>query len=672
MQKQSIYTKNLDSSDIANILEDAWLGIKVNPATLFNPLAHIPREFEEQPHMYVLWLMQRPEYFSFICKEILNIELLPIQALILREMWNRRFPMLIATRGFGKSFILAIYSILRILLLPSRRVVICGAAFRQSKVIFDYMDAIWQNAPLLRDMVGGGIHHGPKRDIDMCRFHIGDSVAIALPIGDGQKIRGQRAHDILSDEFAATSREVFENVIAGFGVVRASPIDGVKERAKQDVAKQLGVSIPYATSTRQENQIILSGTAYYDFNHFGEYWKRWRTIIRTKGDINRLTSIFPDGVIPSSFNWQDYSVIRLPVDVIPKGLMDDAMIARSKATIHSGIYKMEFGAVFTNDSNGFFKRSLIESCVLNNDNEITLPSGVVFFNPLLRGSCDKDYVISIDPASEVDNCAITILEHHSDHRRIVYVWTITRKEHRERIRLGLTHETDFYSFIARKVRDLMKTFPCIAMPIDTQGGGIALMEALHDHSNLEENEMAIWPIINPDKLNPDTDGEPGLHIIHPINFSSADWTSEANHGLRKDFEDKVCIFPFFDSLSLGLASINDEQGNRIYDTLEDCTLEIEELKNELSTITITQTQTGRDRWDTPEVKLPGNKKGRLRKDRYSSLLMGNMVSRQLMRGPSIVLSGTEGGGFARPVSEYSGKQFYGSSWICNGLEGIYD
>ena len=38
---------------------------------------------------------------------------------------------------------------------------------------------------------------------------------------------------------------------------------------------------------------------------------------------------------------------------------------------------------------------------------------------------------------------------------------------------------------------------------------------------------------------------------------------------------------------------------------------------------MTQTSTGpnaRDRWDTPEVKLQNGKKGRLSKDRYSSLL----------------------------------------------------
>ena len=79
------------------------------------------------------------EYFSFLCKYVFNITILPSQALMLCEMWNRKFPMLIASRGFGKSFILSLYSLIRALLLPERKVVVVGAAFRQSKVLFEYM-----------------------------------------------------------------------------------------------------------------------------------------------------------------------------------------------------------------------------------------------------------------------------------------------------------------------------------------------------------------------------------------------------------------------------------------------------------------------------------------------------------------------------------------------------
>lgn len=660
------------------IIDNAWLGIDVDESTLFNPLDNMPPEFEDDPHLYVLWLMQQPEYFSFLCKEVMNVQLLPVQQLMLQEMWTRRFPMLIASRGFGKSFMLALYSLMRILLLPGRKVVIVGAAFRQSKVIFNYMESIWYNAPLLRDLCGQGA--GPRHEPDMFRFHIGDSVALALPIGDGSRIRGQRANDIIADEFAAQSKEVFENVIAGFAAVKSSPVESVKDTAARHWSNIFGLAPPDELDISADNQIILSGTAYYDFNHFGEYWKRWKEIINSNGDPDKLNAIFGDTEegIPDNFNWKDYSIIRLPFELIPRGFMDEAMVARSKATIHSGVYLMEFGACFSNDSNGFFKRSLIESCVVSKNNEITLPSGPVHFTASLTGKPERKYVYGIDPASEIDNFSIVVLEHHNDHRRIVYAWSTNVKEHRERIKAGLTSETDFYSYCARKIRDLMKVFPCERIAMDSQGGGVAIREALHDADKLERDEngvpteQLIWPIIDYEKPDPTTDGEPGLHIIEMCNFSSSDWTGDANHGLRKDFEDKVCLFPFFDSISLGMAKLVDERGGRLYDTLEDCYMEIEELKNELSTIIITQTLTGRDRWDTPEVKLPGNKKGRLRKDRYSALVMANMASRMMMRYPEKYFTTAIGGWAGTPKQAQEKSDYVGADWIARGLQGIYD
>ena len=662
--------KQVDQDRIQEIIHDAWLNIRVNESTLFNPLDHIPMDLEDDPHIYVLWLIQQPEYFSFLCRLLLNIDLLPMQAVILKEMWIRKFPMLIAARGAGKSFLLAVYTLLRILLLPQRRLIMCGAAFRQSKVIFNYMEHIWFNAPILRDVAGSNA--GPRHEPDMFRFIIGDSIASAIPIGMGDKIRGQRANDILADEFSSISREIFENVIAGFAAVTAGPIEGVKYRAMNEWAKKLGVTLERERDVFTSNQIILSGTAYYDFNHFALYWKRWKSIIQSKGDISKLEHVFGEDGVPEDFDWKDYSIIRIPVELVPKGFMDDAMVARSKATVHSGIYEMEFGAIFSSDSNGFFRRSLIESCVITNDNEITLPSGSVKFNAVTKGDPNKKYVYGIDPASEVDNFSIVVLEHYNDHRRIVYTWTTNRKEHRERVKAGLSKETDFYSYCGRKIRELMKTFPCERIGMDSQGGGIAVMEALHDQDKMEPGELAIWPIIVAGKPEP-TDGEPGLHIVDMINFASADWTAEANHGLRKDFEDKACLFPYFDNLTLGLASIQDELNSRLYDTISDCLLEIEELKNELSIIIITQTLTGRDRWDTPEIKLPGNRKGRLRKDRYSALLMANMVSRQLARNPDKFFV-TETGGFAGNFKNLGGnnKDYIGSSWLSDGLNGIYD
>ena len=156
-----------------------------------------------------------------------------------------------------------------------------------------------------------------------------------------------------------------------------------------------------------------------------------------------------------------------------------------------------------------------------------------------------------------------------------------------------------------------------------------------------------------------------------INFAKADLMVEANHGLRKDFESKVALFPFFDSVALATSAAQDMILGREHDTLEDCMMELEELKDELSTIIHDQTTGGRDRWDTPEIKLPGNKKGRLRKDRYSALLIANQVAR-VMNNESMRNEYQPVGGFAGQKKPVDNTQMYvGPERYIQQMSGVY-
>ena len=663
------------------IYDDAWLdlGNLDELSILFNPMVRRSKLDIENPDLHLLRIMRNPKYFGATCQLLFGIELHPIQISILQEFWIRPFPMFIASRGFGKSFLMALYCVLRAILVPGTKVVVVGAAFRQSKVIFEYMETIWRNSPILRSIYSGN-DDGPRRDVDRCTLRLGDSWAMAIPMGDGSKIRGLRAHIIIADEFASISPDIYETVVSGFAAVSATPIQNVKEAAKKQAMVEAGLWNEELESLeiKKGNQAIISGTADYAFKHFAQYWNRYKAIINSKGDKQALSELFK-GDVPENFNWKDYSIIRIPYELIPKGFMDDRQVARARATIHSGIYNMEYAACFTADSNGFFKRSLIESCVVSESNQIKSSDGQsILFDAVTKGSSDKQYVYGIDPASEQDNFSIIILELHNNHTRIVYCWTTNRTNFKARQKAGLSDEFDFYRFCARKIRNLMKIFPCARIGMDAQGGGIAIEEALHDPTKLEPNEQPIWPVINYDKPK-DTDDQQGMHILELVQFAKADWTAQANHGLRKDLEDKVLLFPRFDGMSLGLAADKDglsitdiDLDSGIYDSLSECILEIEELKNELTTIVMTQTSTGpnaRDRWDTPELKLPNGKKGRLRKDRYSSLVIANMLARQMGRildGPNYDIVG----GNLQFIKPQDGELYKGPEWFTSAVNDV--
>ena len=679
----------MNTNTTKNNFDDAWLGLgDLSQLSITdNPMIHRSESNIENPDLHLARLLRDPKYLGTTCKFLLNIELHPLQIATLQEMWVRAFPMLIASRGFSKSFTLALYSILKCCFIPGTKIVIVGSGFRQSKLVFEYMETMWRNSSILRSIFNSN-DDGPRRDVDRCTMRLGDSWTIAIPMGDGSKIRGLRAHIIIADEFASISPDIYETVVSGFAAVSASPIQNVKEQAKRQAMIDAGVwNEELDTLTKKMgNQAIISGTADYDFKHFAAYWKRYKTIIESKGDPNKLRDIFKEGV-PENFNWRDYSIIRIPYELIPKGFMDDKQVTRARATIHSGIYNMEYAACFVKDSEGFFRRTLIESCVASDKNNIILPSNPkpIIYDAKIKGDQKHKYIYGVDPASEQDNFSIVIIELHPDHNRIVYTWTTNRSNFKDRQKTGLTDEYDFYGFCARKIRNLMKYFPCEKIGMDAQGGGIAIEEALHDPSNTKEDEVLIWPKIDLEKEK-DTDNQPGLHILEMIQFAKAEWTSQANHGLRKDLEDKILLFPNFDNLTLGLAmeaegkSIVESELNPLYDSLSECILEIEELKSELTTIVMTQTSQGpnaRDRWDTPEVKLSGGRKGRLRKDRYSALVIANMLARQMSRMLDTSVTYDAIGGDTRSITQDNKGQMYkGPEWFTSSVNddfyrGIY-
>ena len=175
----------MSSKNNSDKFDDAWLGLgdltKIYVPS--NPLIHRTEQEIENPDYHLIKLLRNPQYVATTCKLLFNIELHPMQCVILQEFWNRPFPMYIASRGWGKSFLLALYSVLKCTFYPGTKIVIVGAAFRQSKIIFEYMETMWRNSPILRSIFSGN-DDGPRRDVDRCTIRLGDSWTIAVPMGD--------------------------------------------------------------------------------------------------------------------------------------------------------------------------------------------------------------------------------------------------------------------------------------------------------------------------------------------------------------------------------------------------------------------------------------------------------------------------------------------------------
>ena len=138
------------------------------------------------------------------------------------------------------------------------------------------------------------------------------------------------------------------------------------------------------------------------------------------------------------------------------------------------------------------------------------------------------------------------------------------------------------------------------------------------------------------------------------------------------------LFPRFDTLTLSLTSEKDKilfkemkekVGNsealKLYDTLEDAAMEVEELKDELSTIVMSVTTAGRERWNTPEVKLGSGKKDRMRKDRYSALVIANMIARTIQRELPVPTYQHVGVVVGQQSEGREGNMYKGPEWAQN-------
>ena len=178
-----------DNEDGASWVNHAWLGLgDISKIERINPLIKRSQADIANPGMLEAKLMRDPNYLAFTCKVLLDIQLLPEQCVILQELWTKPFPMYVASRGFGKSFLLALYGILRMVTHPGTKIVIVGSGFRQAKIIFEYMESIWRDAPILRDLCTAD--SGPRRDVDRCTMKLNiagatESYAVAIPLGDG-------------------------------------------------------------------------------------------------------------------------------------------------------------------------------------------------------------------------------------------------------------------------------------------------------------------------------------------------------------------------------------------------------------------------------------------------------------------------------------------------------
>ena len=353
----------------------------------------------------------------------------------LRQMWEKQFSYLVWSRGCGKTTMLAIYLILRALLFSGQRCVIVSASYRQAILVMREVERFWQESPHLQASVTGDPTFGTTEAI--LNFNNGSYIK-ALPLGDGTKIRGERASTLVVDEYAQVPRDILDTVVRPFLNVTADPMGGRDTQAK--------------------NFMVIATTAYYKFSH----------AYQTYQDYKRLTdphdTLYDPSYCLSEFSYRD----------APEGFMDRKIIAEAKRSMEHSQFLMEYENIWLDDTEGYFPRSLVES------------ARRPWLSPRVQGDPRREYVMGIDPARTRDAFAIVIIELADrgalDHR-VVFA-------HQE-------FQMTFQDMTAT-IRNFLRTFHIVRIQMDAGGGGSTIKDllavpALHydERTQTTESEDAI-------------------------------------------------------------------------------------------------------------------------------------------------------------------------------------
>jgi hypothetical protein len=138
------------------------------------------------------------------CRDLLKTDLVWFQRIQLRNMWTKQFTLMKWGRGTSKTFMSAVFVVLKAMLFPRVKIGIIGPTYRQAQYIFDEIEHFVHKSPFLRTATIGGISRGTNAT--KLKFKNGSFIE-ALPVGadGGNKIRGRRYNCLTYDTMVLTT-----------------------------------------------------------------------------------------------------------------------------------------------------------------------------------------------------------------------------------------------------------------------------------------------------------------------------------------------------------------------------------------------------------------------------------------------------------------------------------
>ena len=558
-----------------------------------------------------LWLYKfLKENVTFTTELLTGIELFPFQHMAVKAMMENDYFLGIWSRGMSKSFSTGIFALLDAMLNQGVHIGIISKSFRQSKMIFRKIEEISldKKAELFRQCIGK-----VSKSNDEWSMQIGSSRITALPLGDGEKLRGFRFQRIIIDELLLMPEKVLNEVITPFLAVVENPTERQKIKDAEDAMIKAGKMTEEERKEWPSNKMIGLSSASYKFEYLYKLYQQYENMIFNPGAKNQGRRC----------------IMQFSYDCAPKALYDENLISQAKGTMSQSQIDREFNAQFTDDSAGYFKISKMADCTILDGESPAVE---------VAGEPGSEYILAFDPSwseSETsDDFAIQVIKLLPEQKKGVVVHSYALPG------TNLKKHMTYFKYLLDHFN--------IIMIVGDYNGGVQFINSCNESDMFKKEKLQIGvfdsKLDNPQDYNRDLrEARRGYNkssnticiLRKPVSI----WIRNANEMFQTAFDRKKIYFAAtamddnyslqkskkIPIKSLKFSKYEDEKniGAKMIEFIEHQKDMIDLTKAECALIQVSTSAGGNQSFDLPSNLKRQKGVDRPRKDSYSALVLGN-------------------------------------------------
>jgi hypothetical protein len=566
--------------------------------------------FIEEEKAKILLYKFLKENPSFTSELISGVSLFPFQHMAIKAMMETDYFLGIWSRGLSKSFTTGVFAAMDAILHQGVYIGIISKSFRQSRMIFNKIEEISKGpkAGFLAQCITR-----TNKSNDQWVMEIGRSKIIALPLGDGEKLRGFRFQRMIIDELLLMPEKIINEVILPFLAVVENPTERQKIYDLETQMIEAGKMTEDERKKWPHNKIIGLSSASYKFEYLYKLYQQYEKLI-----LN-----------PSKQDNAHRVIMHLSYDCAPKQLYDQNLLDQSKATMSEAQFEREFGSVFTDDSSGYFKVSKMAACTVQDGEGQSVE---------VIGDKKSEYILSFDPSwSESDGSddfAMHVIKLNPEKRlgTIVHSYALAGANLKKHISYFLYLYTHFnirmivgdynggVQFInSCNESEIFKTagiqIQCIDADVDDPQNYHADIRSVRNEYNIESKKICI------------------------LRKPSSQWIRSANQMLQASFDHKKIWFAGaaldndytrqklaripIDQITFSKYNDEGDSDAKQIDLIEHLKDTIDATKVQCALIQLSTTSNGSQSFDLPYNLKKQRNADKARKDSYSALVLGN-------------------------------------------------